>query len=70
MTKNEGTVDRSIRAILGVVAVVGAVLVGLGSVPGIVLLVVAGILLATAAAGFCPLYRVFGVSTCPVPAGR
>lgn len=70
MTKNEGTVDRSIRAILGVVAVVGAALVGLGSVPGIVLLAVAGILLATAAVGFCPLYRVFGVSTCRVPAGR
>jgi hypothetical protein len=70
MTKNEGTADRSIRALLGVIAVVGAALVGLGSVPGIVLLVVAGILLATAAVGFCPLYRVFGVSTCRVPAGR
>ena len=70
MTTNESTVDRSIRAMLGVVAVVGAALVGLGSVPGIVLLVVAGILLGTAAAGFCPLYRVLGISTCRVPAGR
>lgn len=70
MTTNEGTVDRSIRALLGVVAVVGAALVGLGSVPGIVLLVVAGILLVTAAVGFCPLYRVLGISTCRVPAGR
>jgi hypothetical protein len=70
MTTNEGTVDRSIRALLGVVAAVGAALVGLGSVPGIVLLVVAGILLVTAAVGFCPLYRVLGISTCRVPAGR
>lgn len=70
MTTNEGTVDRSIRALLGVVAVVGAALIGVGSAPGIALLVVAGILLVTAAVGFCPLYRVFGVSTCRVPAGR
>ncbi len=70
MTTNEGTVDRSIRALLGVVAIVGAALIGVGSAPGIVLLAVAGILLVTAAVGFCPLYRVFGVSTCRVPAGR
>lgn len=67
---NEGTVDRSIRALLGVVAVVGALLIGLGSLPGILLLVVAGIMLVTAAVGFCPLYRVFGISTCRVPAGQ
>jgi hypothetical protein len=70
MTTNEGTADRSIRALLGVVAVVAAVVVGIGSLPGIVLLVLAGILLVTAAVGFCPLYRVFGISTCRVPASR
>ena len=70
MTINEGTADRSIRAVLGVVAAVGAVVVGIGSVLGIVLLVLAGILLVTAAVGFCPLYRVFGISTCRVPAAH
>ncbi len=70
MITNEGTADRSIRALLGVVAVVAAVLVGIGSLPGIVLLVLAGILLVTAAVGFCPLYRVFGISTCRVPASH
>lgn len=70
MTTNEGTVDRSIRLVLGVAAAAAAVLVGIGSVPGIALLAVAGILLVTAAVGFCPLYRVFGISTCRVPAGR
>jgi hypothetical protein len=67
MTINEGTADRSIRAVLGVVAAVGAVVVGIGSALGIVLLALAGILLVTAAVGFCPLYRVFGISTCRVP---
>jgi hypothetical protein len=70
MTTNEGTVDRSIRAVLGVVAAVGAVVVGIGTAPGIVLLVLAAILLVTAAVGFCPLYRVFGISTCRVPASH
>jgi hypothetical protein len=40
--------------------------VGFGTVAGIVLLVVAGVMVVTAAVGFCPLYAVFGVSTCPV----
>jgi hypothetical protein len=70
MITNEGTADRSIRALLGVVAAVGAVLVGIGSAPGIGLLVLAGILLVTAAVGFCPLYRVVGISTCRVPANN
>ncbi len=70
MTTNEGTVDRSIRVALAVAAVVGAVLVGASTVLGIVLLVVAGVLLLTAATGFCPLYRVLGISTCRVPANR
>ena len=35
---------------------------------GIVLFVVAAVMLVTAAVGFCPLYRLFGISTCKVPA--
>ena len=67
MTTNEGTVDRIIRAVLGIAALVGAVAVGIGTVAGIVMLVLGGILVVTAAVGFCPLYRVLGISTCPVP---
>jgi hypothetical protein len=70
MTTNESTADRVVRVVLAVAAVAGALLAGAGSVPGIALLVVAGVLLGTAATGFCPLYRVFGISTCRVPAGR
>lgn len=73
MTTNESTIDRIIRAVAAVAAVVAivvAVVAGPGSVLGIVLLVVAAVLLVTAAVGFCPLYRVFGMSTCKVPAPR
>lgn len=70
MTTNQSTADRAIRVVLAVAAVVGAFLVGAGSVLGIVLLVGAGVLAVTAATGFCPLYRVLGISTCHVPANR
>lgn len=66
MHTNEGTVDRAVRGVAGAVVVVVALLIGLGSVLGIVLAVVGAILLVTAAVGFCPIYRVFGLSTCPV----
>lgn len=66
MRRNEGNVDRVVRLVVAAVAVGVAAAVGFGTVGGIVLLVVAGIMLVTAAVGFCPLYAVFGVSTCPV----
>ena len=36
----------------------------------VVLGVVGIVLIGTGAVGFCPLYRVLGLSTCPVPAKR
>jgi hypothetical protein len=70
MTRNESTADRAIRLVVAVVAAVAAFVVGAGSVLGIVLLAVGAIMLVTAATGFCPLYRVFGLSTCPMPAAK
>jgi hypothetical protein len=66
MKTNEGTVDRIIRAVVGVAALLGAFAMGSGSVAFVLLLVVGAVLLVTAAVGFCPLYRVFGINTCPV----
>ena len=63
MRTNEGKVDRSVRAGAGAVLVALAAVVGLAEVWGIVLLVGAAVLLATAASGFCPLYALFGVTT-------
>ena len=67
MTKNLSNTDRAIRVGIALLALVGAFAVGAGSVLGIVLLVVGGVMAVTAAVGFCPLYRAFGLSTCPVP---
>jgi hypothetical protein len=63
MKINEGTIDRAIRGVVGVILlVVGLVLVK-GTV-GIVLDVLGAILLVTGVVGFCPLYTLFGVDTC------
>jgi hypothetical protein len=65
MKSNEGTIDRIIRAVVGVAALLGAFAIGSGSVAFVLLLVVGAILLVTAAVGFCPLYRMLGISTRP-----
>ena len=59
---NEGTIDRAIRIILGL-GLLSLVFVGPQSSLGYVGLVP----LVTGLIGFCPLYRVFGLRTCPVP---
>ena len=63
-TTNEGTLDRGVRLAAGLILLalalttlsglwqIGAALVGL-------------IMLATGASGLCPLYALFGISTCP-----
>lgn len=63
MSTNESTLDRIIRGVVGAIALIIAVVVGMGSVGGILLVVVGGILVVTAAVGFCPLYRILGLST-------
>lgn len=68
MSRNESGLDRIIRVVIAIAAVAGAAAVGFGSVGAWILLVVAGIMLVTAVTGFCPLYRVFGISTCKVRA--
>lgn len=65
MNANVGTLDRVLRIIIGVVL---AVLFFNGTVAGtlgVVLLVAGIVLILTALVKFCPIYRIFGASTCP-----
>jgi hypothetical protein len=65
MSTNMGGADRIIRIIL---ALVFGALYFTGNVTGtlgIVLLVIGGVFLATSAIGFCPLYKIVGLNTCP-----
>jgi len=59
---NMGAMDRIIRAIVGIVALVLALWVVTGGWQ-IALWVVSGIMLVTAAIGFCPLYVPLHIST-------
>ena len=65
MKRNMGTVDRALRtfAAARVLIVLSLAVFGIGSVLGIVALVVAGIMLTTSAVGYCRLYTPFGIST-------
>ena len=63
MKSNMSVTDRWIRVVLAALGVWLASALGFGSVGGLILLVVAGILAVTAALGFCPLYVAFGIST-------
>lgn len=60
MKVNEGTIDRVIRAILGVVLLYVGFFILAGTTLGIVLDVLGVIAVVTAATGFCLLYRLFG----------
>ena len=64
MTKNMSTLDRKLRTFLvAPLLVVVALLVGAGSLVGIVLLVLAGVMLATSSVSFCPLYAALHLNT-------
>lgn len=61
MPRNEGTIDRALRIIAGLV-LIALVFIGpqtpwgwIGVVP-----------LLTGLVGFCPAYRLLGINTCPI----
>jgi hypothetical protein len=64
MKTNAGGIDRILRLVLGVV-LIGLTLSGTIGVWGWLGLVLVG----TAAIGFCPLYTLIGLNTCPVKKG-
>jgi hypothetical protein len=59
---NEGTLDRVLRTVLGL-GLLALVFVGPQTPFGWIGLVP----LATGLVGFCPLYKIIGLSTCPMP---
>jgi len=66
MIRNMGKLDRALRAfVIAPAAIVVALLLGAGTVVGIALFVVAGIMLASATTAFCPAYVLLGISTRP-----
>jgi len=59
--KNEGTLDRILRVIVGL-AVLSLCVIG----PQTLWWLVGLVTLLTGLLGFCPLYKILGLSTCPL----
>jgi hypothetical protein len=63
LKRNEGTIDRAARVLLGVLLVALAVFGGVAAPLLYVVWAVAAIALLTGVVGYCPLYAVFRLST-------
>jgi hypothetical protein len=66
MKKNMGATDKIIRILIAVVIGILFFTNILSGTLGIILLVLAGIFVATSFISFCPLYAPFGISTCAI----
>lgn len=68
MTPNVGSVDRLLRALLGVILILAPFLLHMPMLhagPGKWLALIVGlVMLATAATRICPLYSILGIKTC------
>lgn len=65
MKKNVGNMDKAIRIAAAVIAAALYFTETVGGLPGIILLAAAVILALTSVVGFCPMYTVLGINTCP-----
>ncbi len=67
MGRNVGNMDRALRALIGILALLGAFVLGWFSGRMVLAAALVGvIMLGTAAVGFCPLYRLVENNTCKI----
>ncbi len=64
MTKNMGTADRAIRAVLGAVLLIAAFTAGWSTLWTGLAAIVGLLMLGSAAVGYCPPYALLGIRTC------
>lgn len=67
MKKNMGSADKIIRLIVAAIIAILFFTNVISGTLGIVLLVLAVVFTLTSFLSFCPLYAIFGMSTCPAP---
>ena len=63
MKKNMGTIDIIVRLVIAAVVAVLYFTNVLSGIPGIILLIIAGVLTLTSIFSICPLYLALGLST-------
>lgn len=69
MKANENGIDRTLRLVLGVALLISSFVwlgAAAGNITGIIAAVIGAVLLVTGLIGFCPAYRLVGMSTCKV----
>lgn len=64
MQKNMGTLDKTLRLIVAVIAVALAATGTLTGTVALVAYIVAAVFVVTSLVSFCPLYRLIGLRTC------
>jgi uncharacterized membrane protein len=67
MKPNEGTTDRILRIIFGVVLIIIGWSILKNNILGIILDVIGVILVASGITGFCTVYKILGINTLKVP---
>lgn len=60
-----GTADKTIRILVAAIIAILFFTNVISGILGIILLVLAGVFVLTSFISFCPLYTIFGLSTCP-----
>jgi len=66
MKKTVGSIDKIFRIILGIILLILAFATSVGPAGKVILIILAIVVLLTALTGICPLYSLFGISTCKV----
>lgn len=70
MRANEGSTDRLVRVVIGIILLAAGLFGGLSGALAIVADVAGAVLLLTGLVGFCPLYTLLGINTCGVKKGE
>ncbi|MCX8019779.1 MAG: DUF2892 domain-containing protein [Chitinophagaceae bacterium] len=65
MKVNMGTVDRIIRIVIAAVLAYLYFSQTVGGTLGLILLILGVVFVLTSVVGFCPLYTLVGINTCP-----
>lgn len=65
MKKNMGGADKLVRLVVALLMILAYFQGIVTGTLGIILLVVAAVFILTSIVSFCPLYTLFGMSTCP-----
>ena len=64
ISRNVGSADKTIRLLAGIALLAWAFLgLGLGSTMGLLAAIVGVVLIVTGVANFCPLFKIFGISS-------